>query len=100
MRCNECVKIKTHAIEIVAGVLAVEVASTVLNVAGVGKLSNVQLGEESEHLRLEFNQTWHRNETFPLRHCFQTPPLPCCNTTSSNCTKYADAAGLYREPNL
>eukprot|EP00291_Cryptomonas_curvata_P022640 CAMPEP_0172162886 /NCGR_PEP_ID=MMETSP1050-20130122/6950_1 /TAXON_ID=233186 /ORGANISM="Cryptomonas curvata, Strain CCAP979/52" /LENGTH=36 /DNA_ID= /DNA_START= /DNA_END= /DNA_ORIENTATION= len=34
-----------------AGVLAVEVASTVLDVAGVGQLSNVQLGEESEHLQ-------------------------------------------------
>ncbi len=39
----------TYAIEIVAGVLAVEVASTVLNVAGVRQLSNVQLGEKSEH---------------------------------------------------
>ena len=42
---------ETYAIEIVAGVLAVEVTSTVLDVAGVRQLSNVQLGEESEHLR-------------------------------------------------
>ena len=47
---------KTYAIEIVAGVLAIEVASAILDVAGVRQLSNVQLGEESEHLQIERNQ--------------------------------------------
>ena len=45
----------TYAVEIVAGVLAIEVASAVLDVAGVGQLSNVQLGEESEHLHFHSN---------------------------------------------
>ncbi len=45
--------INTYAIEIVAGVLAIEVASAILDVAGVRQLSNVQLGEESEHLRIQ-----------------------------------------------